>query len=634
MHRLTLGTAGHIDHGKTALILALTGVDTDRLKEEKERGITIDLGFAELVLADDLHMGVVDVPGHEAFVRNMLAGATGVDVVLLVVAADEGVMPQTREHLAIARLLGVSAVVVALTKCDLVDEEWLGLVRDEVRDFLEGTPFSRAPMVGTSVRDGRGLEELRSELHRVAGTARARRRDDVCRLPIDRVFTIRGTGTVVTGTLWSGRLRRQERVHILPGTVEARVRGLQAHGRDEEEANAGERVAVALVGPGVDHRSLGRGQTLVAGEGWQETMMLTVRLSLLDESPWPVESGRRVRVHLGTSESMARVVLLDREVVQPGGEAWAQLRLESPVVARARDHLVLRSFSPVTTIGGGVVAEPMPGKRKRLTTADRSELDAILGGTPGAAVRAVLRLASWGGVGVDEIPICAGCLPEEAKREVAGAPDVVSAGGRVFSADVTLQGEALFVERTEAFHQRWPLRRGIPLQELRQGLPGRAHPDLADALLQRLAREGRLALSGGVAALSGFRPEPNEEQDRARQALEAIYREAGLGAPFTGELPPELGGRSDLRELLVFLVDQGCLKALEDDLFVWSEALEAGARRIQERLGGRSGLGPTDFREVIPLSRRHLLPLLGYYDSTGVTVRRADGREVVGSEEP
>jgi selenocysteine-specific elongation factor len=334
MRRLILGTAGHIDHGKTALVKALTGVDTDRLKEEKERGITVDLGFAELIPREGVRFGVVDVPGHEGFIRNMLAGATGIDVALLVVAADEGVMPQTREHLSIMRLLAVPQLVVAVSKADLVEGEWLDLVMEEIRDLLDDSPYASASLVPVSSVTGQGLEKLSDLLGALGLEAGDRGAGDVARLPLDRVFTVRGAGTVVTGTLWTGALRVAGRVHILPGDREARIRSLQVHGHSVEEAKAGERVAVGLTGSRISHLDLSRGQTLVEEEGWTTSHMLTCRLSVLPGTGWEIEQGQRVRVHLGTAEIMARVALLEADRLDGGEEGWAQLRLEQPLLGQ------------------------------------------------------------------------------------------------------------------------------------------------------------------------------------------------------------------------------------------------------------------------------------------------------------
>ncbi|MGW8266572.1 MAG: selenocysteine-specific translation elongation factor, partial [Longimicrobiales bacterium] len=398
MPSLILGTAGHIDHGKTALVRALTGIDTDRLKEEKERGITVDLGFAELSVREDLHFGVVDVPGHEGFIKNMLAGATGMDLVLLVVAADEGIMPQTREHLAIVQLLGVPRLVVALAKADLVEEDWLELVREEVRETLSDTPYRGASIVPVSSVTGEGLGDLRETLAELGSLAVKKEDEDVPRLPVDRVFTIKGAGTVVTGTLWSGHLRIGDRVRILPGDKEGRVRSLQLHGKGVDEAPAGTRVAVGLTGAGVTHRTLSRGQTLVTGNGWSASWMLDCHLTVLPDTGWEVRQGQRVRVHLGTAEVLSRVSVLEGDRLGPGQEGWVQLRLEEPVLARVHDRLVIRSYSPLTTIAGGHVAEVLPLKRRSLKEGERDRLKARIGSDTRKALSALLESAAWKGV--------------------------------------------------------------------------------------------------------------------------------------------------------------------------------------------------------------------------------------------
>ena len=629
MRRLILGTAGHIDHGKTALVQALTGVDTDRLAEEKRRGITIDLGFAELPVTDDLAFGVVDVPGHESFIRNMLAGATGMDLVLLVVAADEATMPQTREHLAIVRLLAVEALVVALSRIDLVEEEWLELALDDVRDLLADTPYADAPIVPTSAVTGAGLDELRAALAREGGSARARLDADIVRLPVDRVFTVRGTGTVVTGTLWSGSLSLDQRVRLEPGGVEARVRGLQVHGRSVQTTRAGERTAVALAGSRVGREAVRRGQVVVGAEPWVAAERVTARIELLPDTAWGIERGQRVRVHLGTSEVMARVFLLDRAEMGAGESAWAQLRLEAPLVARARDHLVLRSYSPMTTIGGGIVAEPSPPPRTRVRGSEGELLEALLGPDPGLRRRAALDLAGWAGIPHAELPIRTGDPPETlAVRE----DDTGFGTGRaLYSRTVAGEGRHLLRRQVARYHHARPLRPGMPLAEAREALPDGAGPELADALLTHLAEQGELEVRRELVREPGFEPSLTAEQEGVRSDLAEQYRAAGLSPPSIRDLPAALRDHPDLWPLLKLLEQAGDIVALSDDFFADAEAVRRGAHEVRERLGGRSGLGPADFREVLPVTRRHLLPLLACFDRLGVTVRRGSGRDVSGS---
>ena len=630
MRQLILGTAGHIDHGKTALVQALTGVDTDRLAEEKRRGITIDLGFAELPVTDDLAFGVVDVPGHESFIRNMLAGATGMDLVLLVVAADEATMPQTREHLAIVRLLGVEALVVALSRIDLVEEEWLELALDDVRELLADTPYADAPIVPTSAVTGAGLDELRAALAREGGSARARLDADIVRLPVDRVFTVRGTGTVVTGTLWSGSLSLDQRVRLEPGGVEARVRGLQVHGRSVKTARAGERTAVALAGSRVGREAVGRGQVVVGADPWVAAERVTARIELLPDTAWGIERGQRVRVHLGTSEVMARVFLLDRAEMEAGESAWAQLRLEAPLVARARDHLVLRSYSPMTTIGGGIVAEPSPPPRTRVRGREGELLEALLGPDPGLRRRAALDLAGWAGIPHAELPIRTGDPPETlaAREDDTG----FGTGRALYSGTVAGEGRRLLRRQVARYHHARPLRPGMPLAEAREALPDGAGPELADALLTHLAEQGELEVRRELVREPGFEPILTAEQEGVRSDLGEQYRAAGLSPPSIRDLPAALRDHPDLWPILKLLEQAGDIVVLSDDFFADADAVRRGARAVQERLGGRSGLGPADFREVLPVTRRHLLPLLACFDRLGVTVRRGSGRDV--SESP
>lgn len=630
--RLILGTAGHVDHGKTALVRALTGVDTDRLREEKERGLTVDLGFAELPMDDDVVYGLVDVPGHEGFVRNMVAGATGMDVVLLVVAADEGVMPQTREHLDIVRLLDAGRLIVALTKADLVEEDWLSLVREEVAEVLQGTPHEGAPAVATSVVDGRGLEELREILRVLAGKVAHRRSPaDLARMPLDRVFTVRGTGTVVTGSLWSGVLRPGDGVRILPGGPEARVRGLQVHGRPASEARGGQRVAAALAGPDVDRRCLERGQVLVRGdEGWRESFMLTARLRVLARPGWSIEQGQRVRVHHGTAEVMARTALLGRDELVPGTEDWVQLRLEAPVVARAGDRLVIRSYSPVTTIAGGVVAEPAPRRRSRLEAGEVDLLEAVLAGG-GRALTGALALAGEEGVSEAELPVRTGIPPTEVKGLLKRDPEVIRAGDRVFPGALRKRARGVLVREVESFHRARPLSPGMPLELLRQRAPGRSSA-LADVLIGELVEEGRLHLEGAAAAVPSFELRPSPDQEEALESLREVYREAGTAPPRLQDLPESLQQRGDLPALLRLLERDGTLLTLDEGLFVWSAAAREAGRRVQEAFGGRTGLAPSDFREVLSVSRKHLIPLLSHFDGRGLTIRRPGGRDVVPDE--
>lgn len=617
-----IGTGGHIDHGKTALVAALTGEDTDRLPEEKRRGISIDLGFSAIDIGGVRH-GIVDVPGHEDFIRNMLAGATGIDVLLLVVAADEGVMPQTREHVAIARLLEIPAAVVALTKTDLVEQEWLALVRDDVAAFLADTPFADAPLVPVASPTGQGVEALRIELGRALGEPR-RAADDLVRLPVDRAFTVRGTGTVVTGTLWSGSLARDASVRIEPHGVTARVRGLQVHGVDVDRVTAGDRAAVALAG--VDREAVTRGTTLVTHPGWRAASILTARIRVLEGSEWAVEQRQRVRIHVATAEVMGRVRLLDATRLGPGEEGWAQLRLEAPLIARAGDRLVIRSYSPVTTIAGGVIAEPAAAKRKRLDPDLAAWLRARAGGDPAEAILAAVCQAGSAGIAIDELPLETGVRPSMSEAALE-RKEIIVAGSRAFPAAA---GEATLRAlrgAVDAHHGAWPLRAGMEMEELRRAAAGA--PPLVEWGLDRLIADGVLESRDGRVARTDFRPTPDPEQRRRLQAVLDMLERAGAAPPDAGEIAAAAGGGGDsVEELLRFAEADGLAVRLQPGVYLHRTVADRLVAAVQDGLGGRTGLGPTDFRGIIDVSRKHLIPILEYLDLAGVTVRHGEGRSV------
>jgi selenocysteine-specific elongation factor len=476
MKQVVMGTAGHIDHGKTQLIKTLTGIDTDRLKEEKERGITIDLGFAHLRFANDTEVGVIDVPGHERFVRNMLAGVGGIDLVMLVIAADEGVMPQTREHLAICQLLRIKDGLVALTKTDLVDEDWLGLVTEDTHAFLKGTFLEGKPIVPVSAKTGQGIDELKQVLQTLVADVPPKQLAGKFRLPIDRVFTIRGFGTVVTGTLFSGSIRVEDRVEIYPKGIEVKVRGLQVHNESVPEAIAGQRTAINL--QGIEKVELERGDVLGRPGEFSPTFMLDAFLQHLPDAPRPLRHRARVRLHLGTSELMGRVILLDRDALAPGEEAYVQYRLEAPAIALPHDRYVIRSYSPVQTIGGGVLLDVQPAKHRRGAAGLGTHFQLLASGAPEAIIAHHLKQAGHAGLRVLEfLPRTE--LPEMRLRQVAAALRQ-SGQARAVNADLGwyLHTEAFTALINELrnhlanYHRENPLKPNISIEELRAKVRG------------------------------------------------------------------------------------------------------------------------------------------------------------------
>ncbi|HEY7895290.1 MAG TPA: selenocysteine-specific translation elongation factor, partial [Gemmatimonadaceae bacterium] len=616
---MILGTAGHVDHGKTALVKALTGVDTDRLAEEKRRGITIDLGFAPLDLGADGVLGVVDVPGHEAFVRNMLAGATGVDLVLLVIAADEGVMPQTREHLAILDLLGVRGGVIALTKCDLVDDEWLGLVREDVQALVAGTALEGAPMVQTSVISGRGLDVLRDTLARAVRALPSRDAADLFRLPIDRAFSVRGTGTVVTGTVWSGRLERDASVRVLPGGAPARVRNIESHGATVSAAMPGTRSAIALAGVGVSE--LGRGSVLVADDAWTASPVLLAQVALLPEAPRALGPRTTVRFHLGTVDVGARIVAAGGALA-PGGRKHARVVLDAPIVARAGDRFVLRSASPLATIGGGVVADPAPAQRRpRPWTSDAA--------TPAHRLAEVLHHAGPLGVAIASLPVRVGAHPAHLAQLLAAAPDARQVGDVLYAGAVVGALEARFLTLVNEHHAAFPLDPGAPLQSVRARTT--ANPGLADLIVETLVRGQRVQVTGGLVMRHGWSPTLDQ---RARTTLDGIARaldQADREPPSVDELEQQFG--SDAIAVLKMLERQGRAVQVAPDRYYAAQALDRMEAQLRSAMADGREKSPSDLRDVLGVSRKYLIPLLEYADRTGLTVRRASGR-VIGSRTP
>jgi selenocysteine-specific elongation factor len=622
-----LGTAGHVDHGKTALVRALTGVDTDRWKEEKERGITIDLGFARLPMDDGLTIAIVDVPGHEAFVRNMLAGASGLDAALLVIAADEGPMPQTLEHLAILDLMGITRAVVALTKMDLVDQEWAELVESEIADLLVGTTLEGSPVVPVSSVGDPGVAPLREALATMARDVAPRSTDDVFRMPIDRAFTVRGTGTVVTGTIWSGRARVGDTVHLTPEGEDARVRRIHAFGDEVTEAVAGTRAAFALTG--IEKSQAPRGSTITSASWWNPTTLFTARPRTLPGFASLVPD-QRVRVHIGTAEVMARI--------HPFGEVggggtdplWAEVRLEAPVLVRGADRFVIRSYSPVTTIGGGVVLEPFPPSR-RMRSTDPAVLSEAAG-SPERRLDHALAVAGDRGMTFAELAIWTGrsVAPEDVGAESEGR-GVVTVGDRLFSNDAFQALHAKVLDQVDDAHRGRPLDPGASLTAIRKADTGGGV--LVGAVLDSLAGEGVVEVADGWVRRAGFEPTPQPDQLRVLDALRERLGSAGLEAPKLEELRAAAGAELAAEELEVFvayLVRAGEALRLPGpgDFVLSAKAFHKAAGEIQATFGGQEGLGPADFREILPVSRRHLVPILSHMDVIGVTVRRENGRDV------
>ena len=616
---LVVGTAGHIDHGKTALVKALTGVDTDRLEEEKRRGITIDLGFAPLVVGD-LMASVVDVPGHEGFVKNMVAGATGVDLALLVVAADEGVMPQTTEHLAILRFLGVTRGVVALTKTDLApDAAWRALVADEIREKV-GAAFGRAwPVIEVSAVTGVGLDALKAALAEEGGTLAARPAADRFRMPVDRAFALPGAGTIVTGTVWSGTVAEGDRLVLLPSGLEARVRSIEVHGRPAPRALPGRRTALALVGP--PHERVARGETVVSGEGWRASRAMDVTLAMLPEAAARLKPRFRVRVNHGTAEVLARV-----SPSADGGAARgipARLLLEAPLVARAGDRFVVRSYSPVTTIGGGTVVDPWADdrglERARGTFPDQPGSDAGL-------LDLLVSRRGRRGLRRDELEVAAGLDAARfaAACDAAKVSGIVEVDGRMFAETVAAEVAEQLAGALERFHAEHPLEAGMPAQAWRAAASG-APAALVDLAEQRLADLQLVARDGALVRRAAWAPTLGAAAQRLRADLLGELAEADAEPPSVPELAARHPG-ADVAGLLRLMAREGVVVPVGKDRFYEAGALARERDRIVIAVTELVPATPAAIRDRLGRSRKWLIPLLEWCDAQGITVRQGDGR--------
>jgi selenocysteine-specific elongation factor len=612
---LIIGTAGHIDHGKTALVRALTGVDTDRLPEEKRRGITIDLGFAPLSLDGLGTVGIVDVPGHEDFVRSMLVGASGIDLGLLVIASDEGVMPQTHEHLLILKLLNIPQIVVALTKSDLVDDEWRALVRADVEALFAEQDLAVPAIISCSSRSGKGLGDLRRALVAALGDAPGRAGDDLFRLPVDRAFSIRGTGTVVTGTVWTGQLAADAIVRVLPSGKTARVRRIEEHGLPMAAARQGTRAAIAL--PGLDVADVPRGSVLVNDVSWRATSMFEAMVVIAPEILDSISSRTELRLHAGASEVGARLVCAPAaDMAIP---RLARITTDAPVTLRAADRFVLRLPAPVRTIGGGTVIDPYATKRA-LPVLSASEL-AELERDPQARVRFLLDAAGVDGVSSTDVPVRAGCSAS-AVEQLKKTEGVV-VGARNFFAPAVVQQLMAKVRRIVAEYEiSSPLSPGIPARTLRENL--RVDDDLSDVVLRELMGAGEIEASGPVLRRVGWKPSPTTKDLDVSTHLAHDICAAGREPPDVNELVARYG--SSVPAVLHFLERQGRLVQVEADRYYDRSAVDTLIAKLKAELVPERLYGPADLRNILGVSRKYLIPFLEFCDRQGVTERRGEGR--------
>jgi len=629
MKQIVLGTAGHIDHGKTSLIKALTGIDTDRLKEEKKRGITIELGFAHLELPGGELLGIVDVPGHEKFVKNMVAGATGIDLVALVIAADEGVMPQTREHLDICELLKIQHGLIVLTKIDMVDSDWLELVREDINEYMANTFLADAPIVEVSSVTGEGLKDLIQILDKLVQKIPERDLGHFFRLPIDRVFSMKGFGTVITGTTISGKIRTGDETTIYPLGINSKIRGLQVHNREMNEIRSGLRTAVNL--QGIERAKIQRGNILASRDSLRTTYMVDVSLDLLSSAPRKLKNRAKVRFHSGTSEIISTVVLLDRDELDPGETCFAQIRLNEPTALLRDDRYVLRSYSPIRTIGGGRALNTLPRKKKRFSEAVLSEMNLLFSGDLNEIIEYFVSSGRFRGVEQKELPFLTNTgkkkLDETLKGLKAQKKIILydKERGVLIHRDFFKKARDEILDTLTRYHKKFPLKEGLAKEELRSRTAGAANAKLFNHLISQLVREGAVVQDKELVHLKDHQVTLAQDQEKIRRELEKIYTKSRLQPPYFQEIKEKFPGNTGAEVLEVMVKEGGILK-IKEDLYFHRKAIDELKSELIDFLDRNGEITTPQFKEMTGASRKYTIPLIEYFDRTQVTVRVGDTR--------
>jgi len=637
MREIVLGTAGHVDHGKTSLIRALTGIETDRLKEEKKRGITIELGFAYLDLPCGHRLGIVDVPGHERFVKNMVAGVTGMDLVAFIIAADEGIMPQTVEHFEICRLLGVRKGIVVLTKKDMVDEEWLEMVQDEIREFCEGSFLEDAPILPVSSVTGEGIEAVRNCLDEFVRQHDFQEAFGPFRLPVDRVFAMKGFGTVVTGTSISGRTSVGEDMQIYPGGQVAKVRGIQVHSSAVDTVEAGHRTAINL--QGVDTDEIERGMVLASPASLQPNYMLDCQLLYLGSNPKPLKHRKRVRVHLGTAEVIGRVSLLDRDEMAAGEEAGVQLLLETPVAVWPDDYFVIRSYSPVTTIGGGrVLGNVPPRKRKRLTESDRAYnqqlFRTLLEGTVEERALAVLAESGARGLTFDDLAIRLGLFGKHLKKALNDPLStkkmvvVDSAAQRYVDVRIAEKTKVEMLDALAKYHAANPLLTGLVREELRLSIGKAIDQKVFAYCLNELLRKGDVVQEESMIRLAGHEVALKADEEELQRELLSWYESKGLSTPTVRETMDHFSAYAEkmMKDVLDLLLREGKLVKISETLYYERRLIDELVEKVVGEIRSKGEIDAPGFKNLTGLTRKFSIPILEYLDRIKLTIRVGDTR--------
>jgi selenocysteine-specific elongation factor len=633
LKQIILGTAGHIDHGKTSLIKAVTGVNTDRLKEEKLRGITIELGFASLDLPGGQKLGVVDVPGHEKFVKNMVAGATGIDVVAMVIAADEGIMPQTREHMEICSLLDIQHGLVVLTKVDLVDEEWLEMVRDEVHDFVRDTFLEGAPVIAVSSATGEGITDFLEALEKASAKVTPKITSGLFRLPVDRVFTMKGFGTVITGTLISGKVRVGDQIMVYPSGITSKVRGIQVHGNSVESAQAGMRTAINF--QGLDKERVNRGDMVAAPNALIPSHMLDVTLKYLPSNAKKLKNRTKVRFHSGTSEIMGVVVLLDRDRLDSGQATLAQIRLESQVSLIRDDRYVLRSYSPVQTIGGGRILNPIPVKHKPRKPDVMDHLSILASDDLEQVIEQLIHAAGFQGIRHHHLRIMVN-MPEKQLDKLLQNMLSRKLIIRVDKDTHTLIHQNRFTDiqhtiqsRIAAYHHTFPLKPGIPKEELKSKLPPTISGKTFLIALRDMAKSKSIILEEDIVFLTDHKVTLEVDQKDLKNKILAAYSQGRLSPPWFKDICRKLETpEKTAKEVLTLLVNEGLLVKVKEDQYYHRDHLDRLKDELVEFLMTHEEITTPQFKDMTGVSRKYVIPLIEYFDRTQLTIRVGDIRKL------
>ena len=632
MHNIIVGTAGHVDHGKTSLIKALTGVDTDRLKEEKKRGITIELGFADMSDAFDQHIGIIDVPGHERFIRNMLAGIGGIDLVLLVVAADEGVMPQTVEHFEILKMLEIKKGVVVLTKTDLADGEWIRMVEEDIRELVKDSFLEDAPIVEVSTYTGKNIDELKRLIFDEVKDLGSRREDpSLLRIPIDRVFTIDGFGTVATGTLAEGSISVGDEVQIYPGERTVKVRNLQVHGNMVDTAYAGQRTAVNFLN--IKKEDVSRGEVIAARNSMKTSMMLDVKIRMFDDTLRAISNGSRLHFYYGSAEALCKTVLLDCEALAKGKQGYAQLRLEEPVAVKGGDRFILRFYSPVETIAGGIVLDADPAKHKRFDPKILHDLEVKESGNSRDILEQLIREGSRSLMSYRDLAVKSG----KTIRELTADKDTLIADGRIveLTADLGIHIDFLKLVREtgigilQEYHDLNPVSRGMAKAEFRKRLSDkiRIRDDRGtDLLIQELRKEGSIKDMEGMMAVASFRVEYSKEHLEMLQRLEKLYRDYGYNIPELDEAIVEEKDKKLARRMTEALSADGKLKKLNSRYFLHSDHWNSAMKAFWGHMEMKGSITLAEYRDLLGTSRKYAVMILEHLDEQKITRLEGDTR--------